>query len=267
VDALLREYELHQSAPAEHPLRSSSNYFDTAAAAKISPEVLVASLGSHSSDLRASCFVNAQLLSALPATLDDATAAALVSAYRAAPAPNARPGVSKADQPKLDSLFKGRRMADEADVTHDWQAILDAAARDNQPILAYRDELYHRLPKGFETFAAAMDDLLVRMNAVVDAKAFVKLVSTDLKEWATTASPPPDQLSALAAAARKLADSKGPQYYVSAYWRESSGSFVWRKSRAGIDTGHELKDLASFLDEQSRQPVLKVDPKDAKAKR
>ena len=74
-------------------------------------------------------------------------------------------------------------------------------------------------------------------------------------------SPSPQQLAALAKAARKLADSKGPQYYGAAYWRASSNSFVWRKSRTGIETGHVLKDLADFLDEQSRQAMLKSDGK------
>ena len=261
VEKLAEEFRDHLTDLREHQLRASCNYFDQSAAAKILPETLIASLTRHTTDVRENCYINWQLLSALPAKLDTAMATALLTVYRNSPPPIARPGVSREDQPKLDVMFKGKSMADEADVKHQWEQILDAAAKENAPILAYRDELYHRLPQGFDTFAAAMEDLLARMNAVVDAKSRVKQLVIDVKKWAATESASPQQLSTLANAVRKLADSKSPQYYVSPYWRESSGAFVWRKSRTGIETGHELKDLATFLDEQARQPVLKLDPK------
>jgi hypothetical protein len=260
--ALAREFHEHLADPREHLLRSSSNYFDKAAAGRVAPEALVASLNFSSADFREACYVNWQLLSGVPAPADASTAPVLLSAYRSAPAPISRPGVSNESQRALEGLFKGKKMADEADVAEQWQGILDAAGKDNAPVLAYRDELYHRLPKGFETFAAAMEDLLVRLNAVIESKERVKALAGDMKAWASSESPPAEQLSALARAARRLADSKGPQYYVSASWRESSSAFVWRKSRTGIDTAHELKDLASFLDEQARQPVLKLDVKE-----
>lgn len=263
---LSQEYQDFRADPLEHPLRAVCDFFDKPTAEKIAPLVLVQSLGSTAGDAREVSYVNRQLLSALPGTLDEPTTRLLVVAYRSAPLPAPRPGVAQADQRKLDDRFKGWRVSDEAEATQTWQTVLDEWAKENATILAYREELYHRLPQGFETFAAAMDDLWVRMNAVVDSKTFVKTLSSDVKAWAATGSWTPEQLSALASAARKLADSKGPQYYVSAYWRESSSSFVWRKSRTGIDTGHELKDLATFLDEQARQPALKLDAND-KAKK
>ena len=227
----------------------------------------MASLGPNAGDVRASAYINWQLLSALPHSLDASGAGALLSAYHFAPLPIPRPGVSETDQQKLEHVFKGKAMADEADVKEAWQATLDANAADNEPILAYRDELYHRLPQGFDTFAAAFDDLYARMNAVVDARAAVKSVAADVRSWTASVSADsatPEQLAALARAARKLADSKGPQYYGTPYWRASSDAFVWRKTRSGIETGHVLKDLAEFLDEQSRQPSLKIAGKDVK---
>ena len=121
--------------------------------------------------------------------------------------------------------------------------------------------------QGLTRLRRQLDDLFSRMNAVIDAKIDVKLMAGDVRNWATSPagdSPTAEQLATLAKAARKLADSKGPQYYTAAYWRASSNAFVWRKSRTGIETGHTLKDLADFLDEQSRHLVLKQDGKDDK---
>ena len=156
VAALSREFHDHlagsQRTSAAAP---SCNYFDKETAAKIPTEILLASLGANGADVRESCYIDWQMLTALPHPLDGNEAQAILSAYRSAPLPIIRPGVSEQDQKDLDHLFKGKQMSDEAEVKETWQATLDASAGDNGPILAYRDELYHRLPAGFDTFAAA----------------------------------------------------------------------------------------------------------------
>ena len=72
----------------------------------------------------------------------------------------------------------------------------------------------------------------------------------------------------MAKAVRRLADAKGPQYYEAPYWRERANLFAWRKTRGALDSGHALKDLAVFLEEQSRQPPtdLTVKAKPAKTR-
>ena len=87
----------------------------------------------------------------------------------------------------------------------------------------------------------------------------MKQFAKDVQDWAVTAGPPPSQLVALAEAVRRLADSKGPYYYGSATWRDSSHSFAWSRTRSGIDSGNVLKKLAGVLEEQSRQPAFQLD--------
>ena len=128
------------------------------------------------------------------------------------------------------------------------------------PILNYRDELYRRLPKTPETFAAAMDDLMQRLHTVAEDKDLLKQFVADVREWATLEPRPPHVVNALARAARKLADSKGPQYYQSPYWH-SSNVMAWRKTRGSVDSASALKDLAVYLEEQAAQPQLEIKEK------
>ena len=94
------------------------------------------------------------------------------------------------------------------------------------------------------------------MLAAAEGKDLVKLLVADVRAWATTASPTPQTLSVLAKATRRLADTKGPQYYTTPYFNERGGVFAWRKSRAAVDSARTLKDLAVFLEEQSQQPAV-----------
>jgi hypothetical protein len=191
----------------------------------------------------------------------DATAAKqLLAAYRAAPPPIPRPGLAPQDQRKLDVLVQGRKQADEADLKAQLDTAVSAVARQNTVILAYRDALYEKLPKTPETFAAAMDDLVQRLQAAAEDKALLKAVVGDVREWAAVEPRPPHVMLALARAARKLADTKGPQYYQSPYWH-SSNVFAWRKTRGSVDSASALKDLAVYLEEQAALPQLELKKK------
>ena len=151
-------------------------------------------------------------------------------------------------------------------MTEKFESAVNAARRENVEILAYRDELYRRLPKTPETFAVALDDLAQRCDAVADAKDLLKSFIADVRRWTASGdSTTPPTLAALAKAVRRLADTKGPQYYDGLYWRDRAHVFAWRTTRSGIDPGgHALKDLAVFLEEQSRQPPLDLVIKEKK---
>ena len=244
-------------------MRESCNYFLDHPDPDVTPEVVLTALAAPAGEPRAAAYVRWQLLSALPETVDDALAKPLLAAYRAAPPPLPRPGISRDDQQRLDRLTQSARHEDESEIEQRVEAAVSDVRRQNAPILAYRDELYRRLPKTADTFAAAMDDLLARCNAVADGKELIKSLAKDVRSWLASDSPPPATLAALARAARKLADTKGPQYYQSVYFNERGGVFAWHKTRAGVDSGHALKDLAVLLEEQSQRPPLNLDIKDA----
>jgi len=192
--------------------------------------------------------------------LDPALAKQLLIAYRNAPQPLPRPGLSPQDQQKLDVYVQGKKQSDEADLKAYLDTAVSQVARHNSVILKYRDELYRKLPRTPETFAAAMDDLMQRLGVVANDEELSKALVADVREWATLESRPPHVMNALARAARKLADAKGPQYYQSPYWH-SSNVFAWRKTRGGVDGASALKDLAVYLEELAAQPQLEIKEK------
>jgi hypothetical protein len=259
--ALNEEFEFSLRDPANHPLRPGSNYFLDHPATQLTPDVIVQAIGFKTGNPRQTAYVRWQLLSALPPKLDDATAQALLNAYRSAPLPILRPGMSRQDQLRMDRLAQRAREADEPDIRRQLEQAITAIEHGNAPILAYRDELYHRLPKDARTFAAALDDLLERCNAAADGKELIKALSKDMRAWMSMTSDPPSVLARLAEGTRRLADTRGPQYYQTLYWSDYTRHFSWRKTRSRIDSGHTLKDLAEALEEQSRRPPLNLDIK------
>jgi hypothetical protein len=260
IVALNKEYEQSLRKPNTDTLRTSCNYFADHPSKDLTPEAIFPTLlTSGVGDIRATAYVRWQLLSGLPPKLDDdAAAKQLLAAYRASPGPTPRFGVSADDQQKLDRLVQSAKLADEPDVRAKVDEAVTASRRANGPVLAYREELYRRLPKTPETFAVALDDLSQRNAAVSDAKDLIKAFVADVRAWAASSdpAPSPQTLAALGKAVRRLADTKGPQYYDAPYWRESAHVFAWRKTRSGVDSGHALKDLAVLLEEQSRQPPI-----------
>jgi hypothetical protein len=254
VAALVKEFAKGEPRPA-------CTYFKDHPSKEITDAAIVEELTAPFSNARQAAYIRCQLLSGLSESPDEQTVTQLLTGYRAAPMPFGRPGISTSEQQKLDQLVRGKTLADEADLKHQIELLFESAAKENQPILAYRDELYRRLPKDLPTFAAVLTDLNIRMAAVADGKELVKQFAKDVHDWAATKNPPPSQLAGVADAVRKLADSKGPYYYGSASWRPSSRSFTWTKTRSGIDNGKALKELADALEEQSRQPPLALEQK------
>ena len=262
VVTLTKEYDQYLRNASGATLRETSNYFKDTHDDTVTPDAIIAALQSRGGDPRTAAYVKWQLLSGLPNgdALDPSAAKQLLVAYRNAPAPLPRPGIAPQEQQKLDVYVQGKKESDEADIKAYLETAVSQVARSNSPILKYRDALYQKLPKTPETFAAAMDDLVQRLNAAAEDKELLKQLVKDVREWATLESRPPHVMNALARAARKLADTKGPQYYQSPYWH-SSNVFAWRKTRGSVDSASALKDLAVFLEEQAAQPQLEIKEK------
>ena len=273
VTALTKEYEQSLRDPKSASVRANATYFkDQPPEVELAADAIAqALLAGGGGDPRVVAYVKWQLLSGLPDSIDpDAADGAqsltrqLIAAYRSAPRPIPRPGISADDQQRLDRLLQGARQSDEPNFIETIDRAVNDARRDNTPILAYRDELYRRLPKTPDTFAAALDDLLQRLNAEAEGKELVKLLVKDVREWSAGDAATPPTLLALARATRRLADTKGPQYYTTPYWNERSNLFAWRKTRAAVDSARTLKDLAVHLEELSQKPQVDLTIKEKK---
>ena len=264
VIALANELAANQRNPSKDGLRTASNYFKDHPSSEITPAAIVAALQSQVGEPRAAAYVRWQLLSGLPDSIDEATAKGLLNAYRVSPGPSMRPGCSAADQQQLDRMVQGKKEEEAAEIVAQLEQAVSRSRLENAQIIAYRDELYRRLPKNAEAFAAAMEDLKQRVTVAAEGKELVKAFTKDMRDWSLTANLSPQQLGQVAMAVRKLADTKGPQYYTSATWRASSNVLSWNKSRAGIDDSGDLKDLAVYLEELATQPALNLESKDKK---
>lgn len=265
VVALTKEHQGFLRNAGTGP-REASTYFIDHPDDAVTTEAIVAALQSRGGgDPRTAAYVKWQLLSALPdldstaggEPMDAALAKQLLTAYRHAPQPIPRPGIAPQDKQKLDVYVQGKKQADETDVRADFDSAVSQVARQNVVILRYRDDLYKKLPKTPETFAAGMDDLMQRLQVVAEDKAMLKQLIADVRQWAALEPRPPQVMSAIARAARKLADTKGPQYYQSPYW-SSANVFAWRKRRGSVDSASALKDLAVYLEEQAALPQLEL---------
>ena len=140
VADLKKEYAAHQKDPDAAPLRGQCTYFlDHPPAAPLAPESVVAALEKPiSNDPRLTAYVRWQLLSAAPKKFDDdpKLLPRVLDAYRRAPLPPPRVGMSAQDQAKLDALLTRARKEDDAALSAklEEQAVRDAEA--NKPILA-----------------------------------------------------------------------------------------------------------------------------------
>ncbi|HYO11229.1 MAG TPA: hypothetical protein VER17_19850 [Tepidisphaeraceae bacterium] len=256
ASALAKEFEAHLRSPGKSDIRSACTYFKDKPSPDVTPQAIVAALGAPAGDGRTAAYVRWQLLSGVPEAPDPQYAKELLAAYRASPGPSPRPGAAPAEQQALDRALQGRTADDASGLTQQLDAAVARSRQDNAAIFSYREELYRRLPKNPDAFVMAMEDLHQRLLAGAEAKDFVKQFATDVRDWAATTPPSAAALLQTARAVRKLADARGPQYYTAAYWHEPSRRLAWRKTRAGIDAGNELKDLAVYLEEQAQhQPA------------
>lgn len=265
VHELISEFE-NRHAPGA-AARETSNYFLDHPDDAVTAEAIADALQTQGGSPQAAAYIKWQLLSGLPKQDEGedperVLAKHLLLAYRNAPPPIARPGLTRQDQQKLDRLAQAAKPGDEPMLIETIDRAVEAHRRDNQPILAYRDELYRRLPSGPERFAAAAEDLHERVGAAADGKALAKALVADVTEWAAVDQPSPQTLMALARALRRLADTAGPQYYTTPYRNERSGVFTWRKTRATVSSARALKELAVALEEQSREPQMDLTIKD-----
>src|SRR5262249_1065171 len=138
VVALNKEFEQSLRKPADHSLRASCNYFADHPSKDLTADaILPALLGPGVGDGKATAYVRWQLLAGLPAKLDDAAAKQLLAAYRGAPPPIPRVGISTEDQQRMDRVIQSAKQADEPDLRGKVDEALSANRRDNSVILAY----------------------------------------------------------------------------------------------------------------------------------
>jgi hypothetical protein len=248
VAELKKEYAANAKDPAGKPLRKSCKFFDKSAASGIPADALLQVLEKPLSgaDARQTAYIKWQLLSALPASLDDATVKRLVKVYDRAPTPAARYGISAREQKELDKLIPGARPQDDVKLNDKLNAAADRGFGQDMPVIAFRDELYKRLPAGREKFVAALHDAATRINAAAPKDTLAESLETDIPAWAIKVPDADrDQVREVAELLGKLRFVESPPYY--AYASVRSGKLGWRTHTDSLLTPKKFSTLHKTL--------------------
>ena len=254
VSLLRREYLSRQQDPAATPLRRQSNYFlDNST--KLDPKSLVAALerpvltDKGARDPHLAAYVKWQLLSGGPETFEGDLLTRVLEVYRKAPVPATRVGMSEYDRKKLDVLLASTKPDGHVRLEDKLDGAVKKTAESNKAALAYRDELYARLPPGYDTFALGLADGYARLSAGAATKDHMKRVVDGLKAWAASGDARPKQCAALAQIVYKLRSERGPKYYVSIGTR--GGKPYWVTRTETLYDDDKLRALQEFLEQQA----------------
>jgi hypothetical protein len=256
---LRREYVAHVKDPTSHPLRRACDYFN-GETASVPLEALLVVLEKPlpgpggGGDPRVVAYVKWQLLSALPAELDVEAVDRLVRVYERAPLPPPRFGCAAGEQRRLDKLLPGARPQDDVPLTAKLQHAVDQAAHAHAPILAYRDELYRRLPTGKAKFLAGLTDAEQRLGVAASTEALGEALLGDLPEWSGVAATPRADVHAVAERLGKLRFVESPPYYASAAVRR--GRLTWVTDTGTLLTKRRSATLHKLLLESAGVPDL-----------
>lgn len=251
VAELKREYAAHLKDPRAAPLRPQCTWF-VDHPRPLSPDAIVAALNQPlGHDGRMAAYVRWQLLSGLPPKVEaPGIVPRLIDAYAKAPPPLPRFGTSAEEKSQLDGLLKDARQEEDLRLTSILDERVQRVAELNKPILAYRDELYARLPEGFESLLAGFRDAAERTQAAagggVDDKHAEKVVN-DAQAWAQSGTAEPRQLAQLADVVAKLRHLRSPPYYAEAKYQYRTERLGWSNRTDAVYSPKKLEMLEKLV--------------------
>jgi len=262
ITALVKEYQTSLKEKNGEGLREKCDYFSTGEKPEgLTPEVILAALEKPipgAADPRAEAYVKWQLLSGLDGKFSDALLPRAIKAYRAAPVPRDHPARNhRALDQKLYRM--GVFKADlEVGINKE---LTDAIAQYRlyvDPILDYRDEFYRRLPGGYDTLVAGVQDTFDRVQHGAPATEFWKTVSGEIRSWALTGGKP-DQIKRLADASKQLyaevkADRNKPYSRIMWVKEDKFEGLKWQSEQT-IQYDKTIDELATWLEERASQPA------------
>lgn len=268
VAELKREYAAHQKDPDKSRLRPQCGYFVDHPVQLSGESILDALERPLGEDPRLVAYVRWQLLSGAPPKFDAKLLPRVLKAYEKAPAPPPRFGMASDEKAKLDALLLKARREDDAALSVKLEERFAQDAEANKPVLAYRDELYARLPPSYESLVAGFRDAHDRTSAAAGGGAYdahAKRVVQDAQVWAQSGSADPEQCARLAELVARLRFVRSPPYYARASWRNDR--VAWSTRTDGVYSPKKLADLEKVLREaQKNAPAQPAAQRNAKQK-
>jgi hypothetical protein len=262
VAALVKEYQTSLKEKKGEGLREKCDYFTSAEKPEgVTPEVILAALEKPipgAGDARAEAYVKWQLLSGVAGQFADELKPRAIKAYRSAPQPSDHPARNhKALDQKLYriGLFNADR---EVDINKELSEAIAQYRLYVDPILEYRDEFYKRLPGGYDTLVAGVQDTFDRVSHGAPATEFWKTVGGQIRAWALTASDA-GKLHEMAGAVIKLneyvKDERNKPYYRVIFSQDpKNGGLKWQPQSTIEQEGRYVGELGDWLDERAKNP-------------
>jgi hypothetical protein len=255
-----REYAAHLADPKK-PLRGVCNYFNDHPGSDVTPEAVLSALErTLASDPRADGYIKWQLLSGAPGKFEDSQLPRVLRIYKSAPEPLPAPGITQEEKTQLEIARQSARQ-DNVEKLNQQLNQLEVERREaNEPILAYRGELFAKLPATYDAITAGLEDAFVRLKAGADTQSIVEPVIKTAHGWMPAAKA--EQLTQLSQLAGTLSKQKGPELYEAAWWSERSYKVMWRKHTPDMNKSDQLGRLQRDLMEQARNPASSLKFKD-----
>lgn len=247
--------EISDAVKSKEPSpRLSSDYFREQTLDGVTPEQVLTAISQvpRSADPRVQSFVQWQLLSALPEEIEGKAAGGLLRLYQNAPRPLVRPGLELQEQQRLKRIAAQAGQEKESELSTQFTNAVDETAAKNRYILNYRDELFARLPKTFDTLAAGFEDAIVRLDTGADAEEHAEVVVEAIREWASGGRSPAE-LQSMNRLVLKIKNKQGPEYFEQAEWKAQYRRLEWNKRRPNLNRGGQLEELAVDLYKQSKE--------------
>jgi hypothetical protein len=177
--------------------------------------------------------------------------------YRNAPAPATHPG---ADHTYLERKLRriGITNADQEEPIN--KEVTQAITRYRlsiEPILSYRDELYSRMPSGFETYTIALGDLYTRVTSGAPATKFWQDLMGSMRAWAL-GSTNSAQMREIAGDVEKIynfvKDDRNKPFYRVTWVKDNNYMGLRWANQGTIDQEKSMDDFAQWLQEHANNP-------------
>ena len=241
---------------SDAPTRLQPDYFkDHPLPEDVTQEQLASAIATvpRSSDPRIQAYVQWQMLSGMPDTVEGRAAATLLRLYQSLPRPITRPGLDLQEQQRLTRVAALAGQAKESELSTQLTQAVDDTAALNRFNLNLRDALFARLPKTYDTLAAGFDDAIVRLETGADAEEHAEVVCDAVKQWAGEKRSSAE-LQAMNRLILKVKNQRGPEYFEQAEWKPTTRRLEWTRHRPNLNKGRQLDELADEIYTQSRQP-------------
>jgi hypothetical protein len=257
IVALLKEY--HEALKKNFEgLRDKSDYFAKNKPADVTPEVILAALERPiGSDPRAEAYVKWQLLSAVEAKFPEELKARALRVYRNAPAPGTHPG---ADHTFLERKLRRIGITNseqEEPINKEVSRAITQYRLSIEPILSYRDELYSRMPSGYDTYTVALADLYTRVSNGAPATKFWQDLMGSMRAWAL-GSTNATQMRQIAADVERIynvvKDDRNKPFYRVTWVKDNNYMGLRWVAQGTIDQDGTMQEFAHWLQEHANNP-------------